>query len=145
MKTFITVQISLDNCTRLRWIRRLHHKKLNFHRLKWYSLSQKLPICVLVHGVDVGYPVWGGEEERKVTLSRERGVERVWFRDGSRTSPRRGRQSLGGRQPNILVLFSEKPYEIKEILVRRGARAGCAPPKSATVRFAHLDHMPTLP
>ena len=48
-------------------------------------------------------------------------------RGGSRTSPRRGRQSLGGRLPNILVIFSEKPYEIKEILVRRGARAGCAP------------------
>ena len=35
----------------------------------------------------------------------------------------------GGRLPNILVIFSEKPYEIKEILVRRGGRA---PPKSAT-------------
>ena len=33
----------------------------------------------------------------------------------------------GGRLPNILVIFSEKPYEIKEILVRRGARTGCAP------------------
>ena len=30
----------------------------------------------------------------------------------------------GGRLPNNLVVFSEKPYEIKEILVRRGARAG---------------------
>ena len=51
----------------------------------------------------------------------------------SKTSPRRGRQSLGGgRQPNILVIFSEKPYEIKEILVRRGARQ-VRPPKSATV------------
>ena len=49
-------------------------------------------------------------------------------RGGSRTSPRRGRQSLGGgRLPNILIIFSEKPYEIKEILVCRGARAGCAP------------------
>ena len=55
----------------------------------------------------------------------------VQTRGGSRTSPGRGRQSLGegGRQPNILVIFSEKPYEIKEILVRRGrARAGGAPP-----------------
>ena len=54
---------------------------------------------------------------------------RIWFlfRGGSRTSPRRGRQSLGGRLPNILVIFSEKPYEIKEILVHRGARAGCGP------------------
>ena len=26
-----------------------------------------------------------------------------------------------GRQPNILVIFSEKRYEIKEILVRREA------------------------
>ena len=46
-------------------------------------------------------------------------------RGGSRTSPRRGRQSLGGRLPNILVVFSEKPYEIKEILVRKGG--GLAP------------------
>ena len=56
----------------------------------------------------------------------------IQYRGGSRTSPRRGRQSLGGRLPNILVIFSEKPYEIKEISVRRGARAGCAPPKSAS-------------
>ena len=48
-------------------------------------------------------------------------------RGGSRTSPRRGRQSLGGRLPNILIIFSEKPYEIKEILVHRGMRAGGAP------------------
>ena len=53
----------------------------------------------------------------------------IAYRGGSRTSPRRGRQSLGGRLPNILIIFSEKPYEI---LVRRGARAGCAPPKSST-------------
>ena len=26
-----------------------------------------------------------------------------------------------------MIIFSEKPYEIKEILVRRVARAGCAP------------------
>ena len=52
---------------------------------------------------------------------------------GSRTSPRRGRQSLGGHLPNILIIFSEKPYEIKEILVCRG-EAACQghPPKSAT-------------
>ena len=31
-----------------------------------------------------------------------------------------GRQSLGGRLPNILIIFSRKPYEIKEILVRMG-------------------------
>ena len=40
-----------------------------------------------------------------------------------------------GRQPKILVIFSEKPYEIKEILVRRGgARRGRppSPTKSAT-------------
>ena len=53
-------------------------------------------------------------------------------RGGSRTSPIRGRQSLGGRLPNILIVFSENPYEIKEILGRRGARAGVPPPKSAT-------------
>ena len=28
-----------------------------------------------------------------------------------------------GALPNILVIFSEKPYENKEILVRRGVRA----------------------
>ena len=32
-----------------------------------------------------------------------------------------------GRLPNILIIFSQKPYEIKEILVRSGARAGGAP------------------
>ena len=41
----------------------------------------------------------------------------------SRTSPRRWRQSLGGRLPNILIIFSEKPYEIKEILVCGGGGA----------------------
>ena len=43
----------------------------------------------------------------------------IQYRGGSRTSPLRGRQSLGGGGglPNILVIFSEKPYEIKEILV----------------------------
>ena len=59
-------------------------------------------------------------------------VSAVINRGGSRTSPRRGRQSLGGRQPNILVIFSEKPYEIKEILVRRGGARRMRPPKSAT-------------
>ena len=34
----------------------------------------------------------------------------------------------GGRLPNILVIFSEKPYEIKEMLVRREGGAGCFPP-----------------
>ena len=34
----------------------------------------------------------------------------------------------GGRLPNISVIFSEKPYEIKEILVRRGGGAPGAPP-----------------
>ena len=33
----------------------------------------------------------------------------------------------GGRLPNILVVFSEKPYEIKEILVRRGGALGAPP------------------
>ena len=42
-------------------------------------------------------------------------------RGGSRTYPRRGRQSPGGRQPNILVIFSEKPY----LVCRAGRR--CAP------------------
>ena len=48
------------------------------------------------------------------------------FRGGSSPSPRRGRQSLGGRLPNILIIISEKPYEIKESLVCRG-RAPRAP------------------
>ena len=48
------------------------------------------------------------------------------FRGGSRTSPRRGRETIGGRLPNILVIFSEKPYEIKELLVRGGG--GGRPP-----------------
>ena len=59
----------------------------------------------------------------------------IFCRGGSRTSPRRGRQSLGCRLSNILIIFSEKPYEMKEILVRGvvGGGAGCAPPKAATV------------
>ena len=60
--------------------------------------------------------------------------EELLFRGGSRTSPRRGRQYPGGRLPNILVIFSEKPYEIKEFLVRRGGPCRVRPnPKSATV------------
>ena len=40
---------------------------------------------------------------------------------GSRTCRRRGRQPIKrGRQPNIFYIFSEKPHEIKEILVCRG-------------------------
>ena len=35
----------------------------------------------------------------------------------------------GGRLPNILVIFSEKPYEIKEILVRRGGARRVRPPQ----------------
>ena len=57
------------------------------------------------------------------------------IRGGSRTSPRRRRQSLGGHLPHILVIFSEKPYEIKEILVPRGGAGRgrwVRPPKSAT-------------
>ena len=52
---------------------------------------------------------------------------------GSRTSPRRGRQSLGrGCLPDIFVIFSEKPYEIKEMLVRR--RGGHAPGAPSQIR-----------
>ena len=40
----------------------------------------------------------------------------------------------GGRPPNILVIFSERPYEIKEILVRRGG-AGCAPLNPPLVKW----------
>ena len=39
-----------------------------------------------------------------------------------------GGNPWGGCLPNILVIFSEKPYEIKEFLVRRGGRPGCGPP-----------------
>ena len=52
-------------------------------------------------------------------------------RGGSRT-PKTERQSLGGHLHNILNIFSEKPYEIKEILVHGGAHAMCTPPKFAT-------------
>ena len=41
-------------------------------------------------------------------------------RGDSRTSPRRGAPIPRGCLPNILVIFSEKPYEIKEILLRTG-------------------------
>ena len=35
---------------------------------------------------------------------------------------------ISGGLPNILIIFSEKPYDKKEILVRRGrGGAGCAP------------------
>ena len=64
------------------------------------------------------------------SCSYEKSLIRITGRGGSRTSPRRGRQSPGGRLPNILILFSEKPYEIKEILVRSGGRPPT--PKSAT-------------
>ena len=38
-----------------------------------------------------------------------------------------------GRLPNVLIKFTGKPYEIKEILVRRGGRApGASPLRSAT-------------
>ena len=36
--------------------------------------------------------------------------------------------NLGGRLPNVVVVFSEKPYEIKEILVHGGGRVPGAPP-----------------
>ena len=51
----------------------------------------------------------------------------------SRTSPRRGHQSLRSVPIIILVIYSEKPYEITEILVCRGVHARCIAPKSATV------------
>ena len=38
-----------------------------------------------------------------------------------------GTNPYGGRLPNVLIIFSEKPYEIKEILVHRGVCAGCTP------------------
>ena len=45
--------------------------------------------------------------------------------------PGGGTNPYKGRLPNILITFSEKPHEIKEILVCRGARRVC-PPKSTT-------------
>ena len=42
-----------------------------------------------------------------------------------------------GCLPNILIIFSEKPHEIKEILVHRGAHVGY-PAKSAT-GYPHPD------
>ena len=44
-----------------------------------------------------------------------------------------GTNRWGGYLPNILVIFSEKPFEIKEILVCRGGTCQVYPPKSATV------------
>ena len=39
-----------------------------------------------------------------------------------------GAHSLGGgHRPNIFYTFSEKPYEIKEMLVRRGAGRALPP------------------
>ena len=49
---------------------------------------------------------------------------------GSSPSPRRGHQSLGGRLPNILIIFAEKTMKLKKFWSIGGARAG--PPKSAT-------------
>ena len=57
----------------------------------------------------------------------------VIIRGGSRTSHRRGCQSLC----NVLVIFSEKPYEIKEILIRKGGARQVRPPKSAT-DYVHM-------
>ena len=60
----------------------------------------------------------------------------VLARGGSRTSPRRG------RQPNILVIFSEESYEIKEILVCRWGTCRVRPPRSATVGGSRRVTMP---
>ena len=48
-------------------------------------------------------------------------------RGGSRASPRRGRQSLGGHQPNILIIFSENPMKSKKFWSVGGGGAGGAP------------------
>ena len=62
------------------------------------------------------------------------------YRTGADPELLRGGTNPWGRLPNILIIFSEKPYEIKEILVRGGGRAGCAPPpKSATVEASVLE------
>ena len=49
-----------------------------------------------------------------------------------------GRRSPGEHLPNILILFSENPYEIKEILVRKGG--GRPPPKSATAFVQNVNY-----
>ena len=41
-----------------------------------------------------------------------------------------------GAPTQYIYTFSEKPHKIKEISVRRGARAGSTLPKSATVTAA---------
>ena len=49
-------------------------------------------------------------------------------RGGSRTSPRRGRQSLeGGRLPNILIKFSENPMKLKKFWSVGGRMPGAPP------------------
>ena len=65
-------------------------------------------------------------------------------RGGSRTSPRRERQSLGGRLPNILIIFSEKSYEIKEILVRGGGGEALGSRYPITATESHVVISPSF-
>ena len=70
------------------------------------------------------------------------------YMGGSRTCRRRGCQPLKrGRQTNIYFIFSEKPHEIKEILVCRGTRAGSVPLRSATgfnLWYPSLTYLETI-
>ena len=51
-----------------------------------------------------------------------------------------GANPWGGALPNILVVFSEKPYEIKEILIREGgaARRG-RPPLNPPLHYKRIE------
>ena len=63
----------------------------------------------------------------------------IFFRAGSRISPRRGALIPSrGRLSNILIIFSKKPYEIKESLVRMergGMRRERPPPPKPSLLF----------
>ena len=66
-------------------------------------------------------------------------VEKIWYCAGADPGlvVGGGANSLGrGAPTQYIYTFSEKPHEIKEILVRRGEAPG-APPKSATA-VGHL-------
>ena len=47
-----------------------------------------------------------------------------------------GAKSLDGAPTQYIYRFSEKPHEIKEILVHRGTRAGSAPPPKSAPEVA---------
>ena len=83
----------------------------HFHLTHWIFLKNLVDICPFVGPLLVTSP--GANPELLV---------------GGGANP------WGGRLPNILIIFTEKPHEIKEILVRGrgGAGGGPRPPKSTT-------------